>query len=347
MKLFVPVVSLSVWNELYDAAERFKARTPWEVLDDLDLIGVSDPATGETGYGVVLGSDGTFFGFCLYRGERGLHIYRQIIDDERGEDAFAYQDGLMAEFGGRADLETEDLRILKQLNRSYKGRAGWPILRSLLPGYLPWFLNESEARFLTLGLQTACHHLGRVERGEADESLREDNCLVYSPANDARTEFNANWALLPENTHNRISAILDLAQINSLKSKHLRNDTAWEADILYFPVPVMDRERPYLVRVPAICNQISGITYNATPATPDQSDQQVLADAICSVIERSTFKPDTLFVRDKYFAVALAPLAKAFDFTIRIRKKMESIQDLRAGMDQFLLRESKGGRRRK
>ncbi len=164
MKSTVPTVPPPIWSDLYAVTERFRALRPWEVLDDLDLVAVRDPATGGTGYGIVMGSDGSLFGCCFYRGAEGFNIYRGLLESSsthNADDEFALQNCLLLEFGARSDLQSGDLAVVRQLGLSFKGKNAWPGFRSLLPGYAPWFLNEAEATLLTLGLHAICAHCER------------------------------------------------------------------------------------------------------------------------------------------------------------------------------------------
>ena len=58
-------------------------------------------------------------------------------------------------FGARRDLDKNDLKVVKDLGRKFRGSNAWPQFRSMQPGYLPWFLTEDEAKFLTLCLAQA------------------------------------------------------------------------------------------------------------------------------------------------------------------------------------------------
>jgi len=77
VKPIVPGVSLSLWKYLFAAAQQFNTLQPWDLLDDFNLICVRNPDYGETGYGAVMESLGTLFGFCLYRGTEGFDFYRR------------------------------------------------------------------------------------------------------------------------------------------------------------------------------------------------------------------------------------------------------------------------------
>ena len=334
MKPSAPAVQMHTWKDLYAATKAFSALQLWEVMDELDLVGVRDPLSGETGYGVVMGSGGTLFGFCVYRGAEGFGIYRRLIEGEADveeEDLFAAQNCIKLELGPQSDLQSEDLKVIRELGLSFKGKHAWPEFRSMLPGYAPWFLTESEARFLTLSLTAACHHAATVD--DPETSVRVGGCVVYAPAADGSKGFLAKWEPRPPRMQQPVEQpILNLARINSIRTGKTRPDTSWEADVFHLPSVILDRERPYFIRVAALCQQSSGFALGVEPAAPESSGLQILADAICSAIEKHGFLPKTIFVKRAEYYAALTPLAKALGLTLRRRKNLTAVAMLKRAM---------------
>ena len=74
----VPVVSPTIWKELYAAAAAFLKLEAWERFEDSEVFGVRDPATGEMGYACILGALGQVFALCVYRGAEGFDIHRRM-----------------------------------------------------------------------------------------------------------------------------------------------------------------------------------------------------------------------------------------------------------------------------
>jgi hypothetical protein len=337
-----PKVSLSVWKELYAAAEQFKTAEPWNLLDDLDLICVRNPATGETGFGIVMGSLGTLFGFCLYRGAEGFDIYRKMVDEERSidsDDILSMQNCLKVDFCSREEMEREDVAVMKQLGLAFRGKFEWPQFRSLLPRYAPWFLTESEAALLTLGLKAAYVHYRNIDTGVFDDSLREDEFLMYTPVNDEQTEFTTTWEPLPVFTKAPLlPPVINLPVLSELKSKTLAQDTAWECNVIMLPSPIFEGERPFFMRMPALCHAITGIAFKTDVAAPDITDQQLLADTLCSAIKFQGVKPHTLFVKSKEMKDALMPLAGALGIQLKEKKTLPAVDNLKETLLGFMMK---------
>lgn len=354
MKPAVPIVPLSIWKELFSVSRNIYNLKPWVTLDDLDLIVVRDPSTNETGHGVFMGSGGTLFGFCLYRGARGFHFYKRLTEgtvDPAEEDIFAMQDCLKLEFVSRSETEPEDKAIISQLGLTFKGKQSVPQFRSHIPEYAPWFMSEAEAKILLLGLRAGIHHCKRIQNGEAIDSLVKRKYLVYTPAGDLLSDlageiiFKAQWEPLPAPPSKTIARpIVNLPRISALRKKKLTPDTPWEADMFYIPSPIFDRERPYYTHLAVICQQSTGIALTPEIVPPQQPPAQSLADAICSVIEKHGVLPKEILVKSNAMADALIPLANALGFTVRSKKNLGTITMLKQAMyEQFM---GMGGRGR-
>ena len=197
--MIIPKVRLEIWKELYDAAIRFKEAAPWELLGDDEVFAVKDPGTGEIGYCTILGRLGEVFALFVYRGDEGLATYQKLqneeIDPER-DDFFAINNALMAEFTDRSRLDKEDLRIIEALGYKFRGAKSYPIFRSHLPGYAPWFLTESEAFFLEFALRCTLDYFDLSDRDAVMIERKDPNqFLLYSPkSNDGEAaSFERRW----------------------------------------------------------------------------------------------------------------------------------------------------------
>jgi hypothetical protein len=156
----IPSCPLPVWKNLYDAALAFRDIEPWEWMSDTDVFGVQNPENGEIGYCCVLGELGEVLGLVAYLGTKGLEQHRNIQSGKlhAGSPEFIYsQHCLTAWFGDRNELEQTDLKVVKQLGLKFHGSNAWPQFRTFQPGYYPWHLTESEARYLTMCLEQARH----------------------------------------------------------------------------------------------------------------------------------------------------------------------------------------------
>jgi hypothetical protein len=339
MKPVAPTVPLPLWKQLYSVADRVQDLRPWEHLDDLDLVVVRDQPGGQTGYGAFMGSGGSLFGYCAYRGAEGFEVYKGLISGKisaTADDYISILNCLKLEFGPRNDLQPDDHAVIKTLGLSFRGKHSWPEFRSMIPGHPPWFLTEAEVVFLTLNLHAACYHSERIVRGEIDESFREGECLVYTP-NQGSPGFVAGWEPWPEPAKRaEATPLLNLTAINAIRAAKHGTGGAWEADVFYLPSTILDRDRPYYLRLAIVCDE-SGLVIGVEPSPPDRSNHQILADTICSTAQKRGVIPGTIFVKGPAEAAALAPLAKALGFATRRQKNLRAIAAFKkAAMDQWV-----------
>ncbi|MCL6458305.1 MAG: hypothetical protein K6T85_09895, partial [Gorillibacterium sp.] len=139
---------------LYKAADNFKKTKPWEWLSDRDIVGVQNPENGEIGYCCTMGAGGEAFGMNLYPGTEGWNSYRRLRDEDIASmDLLAVQKCLSVNFEDRKDLNKADLDEIKELGLKYRGANQWPVFRFYEPGYVAWFLNADQVRFLTTALE--------------------------------------------------------------------------------------------------------------------------------------------------------------------------------------------------
>ena len=156
--MYVPTVSKKVWKELYGAARVFKEAECWDWISEDDMFGVLNPENGEIGYCCVLGGLGEVFGLVVFLGSKGFKQYKALQSGEFGreDDPAPYdQNCLQASFVDRKELSKPDLDVIKGLGLKFRGRNSWPQFRSFRPGYFPWYLTESEAKYLALTLGQA------------------------------------------------------------------------------------------------------------------------------------------------------------------------------------------------
>lgn len=133
---------------LLAAAADFAALEPWEFACDSDPVGLTDPTTGETRIGHVLGNAGEVFAAVFYR-RAGLRWILAMFGDSPDPEDLNHIDGmdcLKVELVPKRELAKEDLAVLKAAAFKPAGKGAiWPQFRSSEPGWHPWHINQAEA----------------------------------------------------------------------------------------------------------------------------------------------------------------------------------------------------------
>jgi len=156
---------------------------------------------------------------------------------------------LVASFEERADLNKEDLSLIRKLGLKFRGKHAWPLFRDYLPGYQPWFLTSpAEVRFLTLALQQA-----------KDIALRmKENPDLLIPPNDSDDDderylvrvqqggqWQDTWQIAPEYEPPQMVPVVNEAALLQLQHAQLPKQGTWESECLPLPMPVKEGSRPF------------------------------------------------------------------------------------------------------
>ena len=143
------------WRKLYEAVIRIKEIAPWEWMTETDVFGVQNPETDELGFVTVMGLLGEHYAVAVYLGSEGLYGFWALQDTSPlgSPERLLEIPQLQASFEDRNELENKDREIIKATGLNFRGRKAWPMFRSLRPGFLPWFIEAEEARFLAHALE--------------------------------------------------------------------------------------------------------------------------------------------------------------------------------------------------
>jgi hypothetical protein len=329
--------TLDEWRDLYAAAQEFRNLEPWTWMSDADLFGVQDPRSGEVGYCCVLGALEEVFALCVYRGAEGLAGYRRMQSWGIGgdvEDLPFTQKCLMASFEDRERLDKEDRDIIKKLGLKFRGRDSWPLFRSHLPGYFPWFVTRDEALFLTAALRQATEVAKRFN--ENDELLAPpDEDLVFAriPAAKGKAgSWRDDWVRPePFQKHAPEFPPVETQRLERILRSSSRSRTTWEVDFFYLPTPVREGGRPFFPMVFLVMDHEKGVGLD-TWLVPPWEFFTVCRERVLDFIERAQALPSRILVRRQEFAAMVEPIASALRVKVRLVKTLGQVKAFRDAM---------------
>src|SRR6266478_3089566 len=154
-----PKVPADLWRELYEAARQFQLMAPWDWMEDVAVLGVINELSMRLL--CVLGGMGEVFGLASYQEASGARVLLDLIHGpgQRDPDFVFNQDELLLDFVPQRQLRKESKKIIEQLEfhpAPTKPRL-YPQFFSHKPGYIPWFINELEARVLLDDIRKSMH----------------------------------------------------------------------------------------------------------------------------------------------------------------------------------------------
>lgn len=327
------------WRALYEAAARYKQLAPWDWMLDRHIFGVRNPETDEVGYCCVMGNAGAHFALGVYLGDEGLRGHARIQSGEafaNPAEALAIQHCLMASFEDRDLIDKRDYAQIKALGLRFRGAAAWPQFRVYTPGYLPWYIDGAQARFLTQCLDQACEVAPRFAENPRLLANRRDGKLLVRVRGDegwADTLHSPNRAPAPPPP----APPVDELRIQRLKGAKLRRADTWETGCFPFPQPSQDErgERPYFPQTLLFVDATSGMILPPKLARPDTwcSDYQ---RHLLDLVEELQAIPRQLTVRDEETGALLAPAAEPLGIKIRVARSLPALDMAENGLTSYL-----------
>lgn len=177
--------SPEAWRRLYKLSALVRALEPWRFMNELDVFAFQREPDVEPVFVSVMGQAGEYHAVALYPSVKAyslLQLAAQSGDPEIAMDLAMGTHQLHLAFGGRADLEARDKKVLKELDLEFKGPVAWPQPRGRRPGHFEWFVDAREAELLSIGLEQLLDVAPRFRKDATLLQLPGDACLVRVPA---------------------------------------------------------------------------------------------------------------------------------------------------------------------
>jgi hypothetical protein len=337
----VPAIPLDLWRELYQAASSFQLLAPWQWMDDTHILGINND------HGVrlvtVLGNMGEIFGLASYRGSVGadflLRLRRGEFDPENRDTGYA-QDALLVDFIPRKDLRKEARAIIQQLDFQPSARKPklFPEFQSHKPGYLPWFIDEAEARRLLDDLRKAVPFAELLRTNLTLYESRQENEFPFFPASvsEPLTLDQFEWHTIvpvpppadpPVDTHGfDLPALLALPQ---------PAQATWELTAFYTSMSISEPPRPYYSKMALGVDAVTGMILAFQLSAPDQTMAQTAARGLVQSIEASGCRPTAIKMDSTNLIRALQPLADALGAKLLQAESLPMVNEARLSLEAF------------
>jgi hypothetical protein len=340
------------WVDLYCAAAVLKKVAPWQWMCDSEVFGVKDPETGVIGYCTVMGRLGEHLALGVCLGEAGLAGLNGLRKKKRVDfiEFMCTQTMLKVSFEDRADLEREDLKVIKRFEFVYRGKQAWPLFRSYRPGYMPWFLTGSEARFLNLAIRQTLVVTQRLQ--DKPDLLAAPQPGMYlvrvSEPGDKELAWHDEWLnATPLADEDAVAGLMAevpaepklIARINS--RARLQSGT-WEVDIRPTPAPIAPPgERPYIPLQILIADHDSGFIYD-TDIREQTGYVAAFREHFVRVLDKLDQVPERILVSNQRTETVLQPVTETLAIPVEHVLKLVEIEQFYRSFEKYL---HGGGRR--
>jgi hypothetical protein len=336
---------LNEWQRLHEAAIRVKEIAPWEFMEETDVFGVQNPETRELGFVSVMGLLGEYLGLSVYLGAKGLYEFWEIehADPSTPPERLLEIPQLQVSFENRNDLKAKDREIIKELGLKFRGRKAWPMFRSIRPGFIPWFLEAGEVRFLAHVLEQSSDVVLRFKEDPSLlEPLDEDSYLVRVPRhNEDRLEWEDEIMRIQPPAPTLIPLVMEDELLEELQSLP-QSDYTLEID--FFMLPAAIGEKGTRLRHAYSLLSVegkSGFILGTDVLSLESSLEEMWGEIPLSLVEQLVHVgvlPREVRVRSGLLLRVLAPLAEEVPFSLKHSLRLPSLDLAKESLIQFFRR---------
>ncbi len=325
--------SMETVSRLCELAWEFAALQPWRLLTDQDLILLEDPQSGDVFYCSVMGALGEVFSLHIYIGAESYRFYRKVSDGvpiSAGE-FFASQHALSIELIPASTATPPDRQLLKAVGYVLQKRVPIPQFRAFRPGYLPWYVTETEAVLLIHCLQAVLAVCRTLTDGDADKYWGKEDVypFLFPVGNEvSRRDYAMKMVKASDPAPAPLQMpSLDAAGIKDVLGRNYAAGGVFEADHFVLRAGVgAKNERKACTRVGLVTDAATGIVFPPELAGPEVSVGDILARAILTAAKTAQSLPHEVRVKDKNYRALLEPLAESLGFSLRLAKSIPSLE---------------------
>ncbi len=319
--------SLEQWQSLYEVAIKLKELKPWEHLWDMDLIAILLPEYEEPFFCSVMGKAGECNAIGTYEGLEHIQGFYYVVDNPKipFSQMVRYQNNMMCYFGNRQELQSKELKIIKDLGLKFRGKNEWIYFHSFETGYAPYTLEQSQVVKLTLVFRQLYMALAALIEEKVKVDFQEGNILLRTFEEESNLWYTYETPnFIPPRIQRKITISDELLVTKLAKNEETKDEI--ELDTLYINAVINDKtlERPILGNLLILADRKSGIIIDQNMLSPeDNLTNNVLNIFINYVMQKG--KPKTLCVRDEYMLDLLQDLCDRIGVTIKVNEKLKVI----------------------
>lgn len=329
------------WKELYASARMFKEYAPWQWMEDSDLFGIEDPESGEIGYCCVIGALEEMLGLLVYTGSEGISLVEALQSENLlpdDEDIHAMQKCIALTFDDRGMQDKKDLEVIKTLGLKFRGRQAWPLIRSHAPGFLPWYVNGSEARFLNIALRLTMGVAERIK--EAPDLLNppeEGHYLVLYKEKQDDDGWREKWVKPAPYEKRKVEASVDDLRLARIVAGSQRVEDSWEVDFFFAPFVVDEGERPFFPYVALFTVHKVDYVLNFSLALYSDFEGE-FQFAFLEFLEKTKILPKTIMVKKDVVYDFFKPAADRLGITVKKVKNLKSVKNVKESILNHMAR---------
>ena len=320
--------SLETMRALWAASSKLLERKPWTRMGDAELVMVKNPENGEFCYCCVMGALGEVFCLHVFVGPEGYSTFDAIQsgDPQLVDYIYAISRGVAVELVPAGTLDPADKELHRALVGPVKKGAGSLQFRSLRPGFLPWYVNEQEARLLAHCVNAVNAVMDILDKNpKAPLWTRQGRYALMEPDGDG---FKFAGATKPVSTlPGATPSAIDRARVEAIRKRKFPPDGTVELDSFYSQATIgMKHERKALILLALAVDANNGFVYAPGMGT-GKTQGELLADTLLKTVESIKAIPVEVHLSSHEHKAELEPLAAELGIKLKLRKSLPALED--------------------
>lgn len=308
----------NLWKKALAGLLEFRKAEPWAWMPDTAGAFCIDES-GQPWFATILGNARQIFGLCLYRGVAGLrtfYAFRGLIAEADPAERLRNQDAVSVWFGRRSELEPKWQKFYDQLGYTPRrgDRIGWPIIRSLSPGYIAGPPNGDELALLADAVPRLLRFAlwCKENPGEIDQH-RASEIPALPDANSAEPLGSLEWRVWLAPAEDRPPPVsFDRSAPAFRHALSLpQADEALEVHWFYSPNAVVGEGRGYYPRLLMVLRADGGYCFDAVLLDPKESEGEHAVRMILHAIASLGARPIKILVKRPRLSHALREFASS------------------------------------
>ncbi len=350
------------WKRLYEFAVKVKELAPWEWMYEDQIFGVQNPDTEEIGFVSIMGNAGEHFGISLYLGAEGLFGFNElhyealendeedILDESDDYQAKALKlfniPQLQVSFENREMLEKDDHAVIKKLGLKFRGSHNYPLFRSIVPGFLPYYITSEEARFLSYLLEQILEVAPRVKENEElleDTDIDEnyESYLIRVPKNEnGKIIWHEEHRVILPPPDEDISVMIPAEAMEEIKHFPQNKNLVIEMDLFHYPKPIAEKgKRPFIPKVLMFADGQKGIILGFELLKQEETELEnftQLVDNIFESLKKLGVRPHEIQVSSDYLFDLFRNFTQQLNIKLKQVDELEAVEAAKEGMFGFL-----------
>jgi hypothetical protein len=339
-----PAIARETLVALIAATTEFAAAKPWEIMADCDVVGLTDSVTGGIRLALVLGNGGEVFGAAFYRGATGIRWLLNALNSPEDCLSLAAVEGIDAikvELVPKRELLKGDLELLKTVNFKPSGQGRvWPQFQSSIPGFMPWFVDQTEAEQLLADIPrlTKFHALLCQHPNLFEEHLRGQIPFLPSPMpSRPLVVADLDWRPVVVAPESFEPFAVTGEQLASLKSLEPVPTSTFEFGCSVMPgSSVLEHGRPCYSRISLLVEHRRGIVLGFELSLSSAPFSQSVGLGLVNTLVKNRFLPGKILIDDQRLEPILKPLCSSAGIKLTLSKELEALAEAKASLETFM-----------